>query len=70
MENYLLKIKELEEDLKEKNHEIFLKDKEIIVLKEQMKEMELKLLQKNNELLKEIEELEDHSFNSLPECIS
>tara|TARA_B100000700_G_scaffold307873_1_gene384854 strand:- start:20 stop:232 length:213 start_codon:yes stop_codon:yes gene_type:complete len=70
MENYLLKIKELEEDLKEKNHEIFLKDKEIIVLKEQMKEMELKLVQKNNELLKEIEELEDHSFNSLPECIS
>ena len=44
MENYLLKIKELEEDLKEKNHEIFLKDKEIIVLKEQMKEMELKLV--------------------------
>ena len=70
MENYLLKIKELEEDLKEKKNEIFLKDKEIIVLKEQMKEMELKLVQKNNELLKEIEELEDHSFNSLPECIS
>ena len=70
MENYLLKIKELEEDLKEKNHEIFLKDKEIIVLKEQMKEMELKLVQKNNELLKEIEGLEGHSFNSLPECIS
>ena len=67
MENYLLKIKELEEDLKEKNHEILLKDKEIIVLKEQMKEMELKLVQKNNELLKEIEELEDHSFNNLPE---